>query len=327
MRCRWSCCSNRPRAAAESRPGPQACVSCFLLVRCADPTGGRWYTHTREPPYVRRVANRASVGPKKNLGRTRGTRTSGDYIERGSVNPLIPLGDQPPYDRGWTPPSFVSRVRGSPAAAARCGASPTPRTGQTREICRRTLGLASRQWPGGNATSSSTPSTPSPNRPPRPTTSSTRRSKFGHGRSDPLVVHAKMLRLELLKVKADLDANSRTSPSTARSAASTCTGSAVSGSSPGHWAHAGARAARRSHPSRGPAMTVPVRRCRSRPQRSRGCRWRRRPWPTTASTEPDRNAALSLVSLLLIRALHRSSLPPSLPRRANRHGYRALQHS
>ena len=29
-----------------------------------------------------------------------------DYIERGSVNPLIPSGDQPPYDRGWTPPSL-----------------------------------------------------------------------------------------------------------------------------------------------------------------------------------------------------------------------------
>jgi hypothetical protein len=27
----------------------------------------------------------------------------------------------------------------------------------------------------------------------------------GHGRSDPLVVHAKMLRLELLKVKAELE--------------------------------------------------------------------------------------------------------------------------
>jgi hypothetical protein len=27
----------------------------------------------------------------------------------------------------------------------------------------------------------------------------------GHGRSDPLVTHAKMLRLELLKVKADLE--------------------------------------------------------------------------------------------------------------------------
>ena len=40
-----------------------------------------------------------------------------------SVNPLIPLGDQPPYDRSWTP-LLVSRVRGSPAAAARCGASP-----------------------------------------------------------------------------------------------------------------------------------------------------------------------------------------------------------
>ena len=99
-------------------------------------------------------------------GHTRGTRTSGDYIERGSVNPLIPLGDQSSYDRGWTPPSLVSRVRGSPAAAARCGASP---------ICRRTLGLASRQWPGVNATSSSTPSTSPPSRQQRPTTSSTRR--------------------------------------------------------------------------------------------------------------------------------------------------------
>ena len=29
-----------------------------------------------------------------------------DYIERGSVNPLIPSGDQPPYDRGWTLPSL-----------------------------------------------------------------------------------------------------------------------------------------------------------------------------------------------------------------------------
>jgi hypothetical protein len=27
----------------------------------------------------------------------------------------------------------------------------------------------------------------------------------GHGRSDPLVTHAKMLRLELVKVKADLE--------------------------------------------------------------------------------------------------------------------------
>ena len=29
--------------------------------------------------------------------------------------------------------------------------------------------------------------------------------EVGHGRSDPLVTHAKMLRLELLKVKADLE--------------------------------------------------------------------------------------------------------------------------
>lgn len=127
----------------------------------------------------------------------------GDYIERGSVNALIPLGDQSPYDRGWTPPSFVSRVRGSPAAAARCGASPTPRTGQTREICRRTLGLASRQWPGGNATSSSAPSTRSPSRPPRQADDFVHEEiAIGHDRSDPST--RRSCGLELLRVTADL---------------------------------------------------------------------------------------------------------------------------
>jgi hypothetical protein len=33
--------------------------------------------------------------------------------------------------------------------------------------------------------------------------------EVGHGRSDPLVVHAKMPRLELLKVKADLERETR----------------------------------------------------------------------------------------------------------------------
>jgi hypothetical protein len=127
----------------------------------------------------------------------------GDYIERGSVNALIPLGDQSPYDRGWTPPSFVSRVRGSPAAAARCGASPTPRTGQTREICRRTLGLASRQWPAGNATSSSAPSTRSPSRPPRQADDFVHEEiAIGHDRSDPST--RRSCGLELLRVTADL---------------------------------------------------------------------------------------------------------------------------
>jgi hypothetical protein len=49
--------------------------------------------------------------------------------------------------------------------------------------------------------------------------------EVGHSRSDPLVTHAKMLRLELLKVKAPIsNVSLRTSPSTARSAASTCIG-------------------------------------------------------------------------------------------------------
>ena len=59
---------------------------------------------------------------------------------------------------------------------------------------------------------------------------------LGHGRSDPLVVHAKMLRLELLNVKADLEreledfslnCSLRTSPSTAPKCGSMCVGSAV----------------------------------------------------------------------------------------------------
>ena len=52
----------------------------------------------------------------------------------------------------------------------------------------------------------------------------------GHGRSDPLVTHAKMLRLELVKVKADLERSLRTSYSTARSAAWKCTACADSAS-------------------------------------------------------------------------------------------------
>jgi hypothetical protein len=52
-------------------------------------------------------------------------------------------------------------------------------------------------------------------------------AKAAGGGDHPVTVHAKMLRLELLKVKADLE-RSRTSPSTARSADSTCIGCPVS---------------------------------------------------------------------------------------------------
>lgn len=194
--------------------GPSACVRIQIAIRVTDcpasspgmagrcdslsvpsPSGvnkpgvpGRPFKARGQPraPRVSRMASVAGSRTASALPRLIPHRVvtgwigrRGDYIERGSVNALIPMGDQSPYDRGWTPPSFVSRVRGSPAAAARCGASPTPRTGQTREICRRTLGLASRQWPGGNATSSSAPSTRSPSRPPRPMTPSTRRSRSG----------------------------------------------------------------------------------------------------------------------------------------------------
>ena len=55
------------------------------------------------------------------------------------------------------------------------------------------------------ARSSSTPSTPSPSRPSKADDLVDEGVAVGHGRSDPLVVHAKMLRLELLRVKADLE--------------------------------------------------------------------------------------------------------------------------
>lgn len=58
--------------------------------------------------------------------------------------------------------------------------------------------------PGANATSSNEAVHAVTEQALRPMRSWTRR-KVGHGRSDPLVVHAKMLRLELLKVKADLE--------------------------------------------------------------------------------------------------------------------------
>jgi hypothetical protein len=61
-----------------------------------------------------------------------------------------------------------------------------------------------------DATSSSSPSTQSPNRQPEADELVDEAIEVGHGRYDPLVVHAR-LRLELLKVKIS-KASSRTSP-------------------------------------------------------------------------------------------------------------------
>jgi hypothetical protein len=57
-------------------------------------------------------------------------------------------------------------------------------------------------------------------------------AKAAGGGDHPVTVHAKMLRLELLKVKADLERELEDFSSTARSAASTFIGSAVSASRP-----------------------------------------------------------------------------------------------
>jgi hypothetical protein len=59
----------------------------------------------------------------------------------------------------------------------------------------------------------------------------------GHGRSDPLVVHAKMLRLELLKVKADLERELETwVPNCTKCGLDVHWVSGL-GVTPGHWAH------------------------------------------------------------------------------------------
>jgi hypothetical protein len=57
-------------------------------------------------------------------------------------------------------------------------------------------------------------------------------AKAAGGGDHPVTVHAKMLRLELLRVRPTSNASSRTSPSTARSAASTCIGCLGSASHP-----------------------------------------------------------------------------------------------
>ena len=59
----------------------------------------------------------------------------------------------------------------------------------------------------------------------------------GHGRSDPLVVHAKMLRLELLKVKADLERELEDFVLNCENCGLDVHWVSGLGVSPGHWVH------------------------------------------------------------------------------------------
>jgi len=59
----------------------------------------------------------------------------------------------------------------------------------------------------------------------------------GHGRSDPLVTHAKMLRLELLKVKADLERELEDFSLNCKKCGLDVHWVSGLGVSPGHWAH------------------------------------------------------------------------------------------
>lgn len=58
----------------------------------------------------------------------------------------------------------------------------------------------------------------------------------GHGRSDPLVTHAKMLRLELLKVKADLERELEDFVLDCRACGMDVHRVSGLGNTPGHWA-------------------------------------------------------------------------------------------
>jgi hypothetical protein len=62
--------------------------------------------------------------------------------------------------------------------------------------------------------------------------------EVGHGRSDPLVVHTKMLRLELLKVKADLERELEDFSLNCSKCGLDVHWVGGLGVSPGHWAHA-----------------------------------------------------------------------------------------
>lgn len=59
----------------------------------------------------------------------------------------------------------------------------------------------------------------------------------GHGRSDPLVTHAKMLRRELLNVKADLERELETFSLNCSACSLDVHWVSGLGVSPGHWAH------------------------------------------------------------------------------------------
>jgi len=61
--------------------------------------------------------------------------------------------------------------------------------------------------------------------------------EVGHGRSDPLVTHAKMLRLELLKVKADLERELEDFVFNCLKCGLDVHWVAGFGVAPGHWAH------------------------------------------------------------------------------------------
>ena len=63
-------------------------------------------------------------------------------------------------------------------------------------------------------------------------------NEVGHGRSDPLVTHAKMLRLELLKVKADLERELEDFVLDCRACGMDVHWVSGLGNTPGHWAHA-----------------------------------------------------------------------------------------
>jgi hypothetical protein len=61
--------------------------------------------------------------------------------------------------------------------------------------------------------------------------------EMGHGRSDPLVTHAKMLRLELLNLKADLERELETFSLNCWKCGLDVHWVAGLGVTPGHWAH------------------------------------------------------------------------------------------
>lgn len=92
------------------------------------------------------------------------------------------------------------------------------------------------QWPGVNATSSKGPSTPSPSRR-RKADELVDEAKSAGGGAHPVTVHAKMLRLELLTVKADLERELETwVPNCTKCGLDVHWVSGL-GVTPGHWAH------------------------------------------------------------------------------------------